>query len=132
MHFRHYSVRWKLNVRPWPLLRVAVAERSMLLVTDPDAGPQQAASPKVAPVATRVAAPAACVDQRVAENISENEANSQDAAFETWLSEQPWNQRPRGSGEPDLHAIVREAMAKSHLAGPELSANSRASPGRAD
>src|SRR3984885_10838098 len=39
-----------------------IAERSMLRVTDPDAGPQQAALPKAAPVATRVAAPAACVD----------------------------------------------------------------------
>jgi hypothetical protein len=42
-----------------------IAERSMLLVTDPDAGPQQAALPKVPPVATRVAAPAACVDLRI-------------------------------------------------------------------
>jgi hypothetical protein len=39
------------------------AERSMLGVVDPDAGPQQAARPKVAPVAARVEAPAADVDQ---------------------------------------------------------------------
>ncbi len=42
-----------------------VAERPMLGVVDPDAGPQQAAWPKVAPVATRVGAPAACGDQRI-------------------------------------------------------------------
>jgi hypothetical protein len=109
-----------------------IAERSMLLVTDPDAGPQQAASPKVAPVATRVAAPAACVDQRVAENISENEANSQDAAFEMWLSAQPWNLGSRGSGETGQREVLREAMAESHLAGRQLPADGRESPSRAE
>ena len=59
----------------------------MLGVVDPDAGPLEAALPAAAPVE----APAACVDQRIADNISENEIDSQDAAFETWLSEQPWN-----------------------------------------
>jgi hypothetical protein len=39
-----------------------VAERSLLVVTDSDPGPQQAARPKVAPVATRVEASAACID----------------------------------------------------------------------
>jgi hypothetical protein len=66
-----------------------VAERSMLGVVDPDAGPLEAAWPKVAPVA----APAAGVDHRIEGNVSEDEIDSQDAAFETWLSEQPWNQR---------------------------------------
>jgi hypothetical protein len=101
-----------------------IAERSMLGVVNPDAEPHPPAWP--------VPAPTADGTHRIEDHVSEDELNSQDAAFETWLSEQPWNQRPRGSGEPDLHAIVREAMAKSHLAGPELSANSRASPGRAD
>ncbi len=74
-------------------------------------------------------------DQRIADNVSENGTNSQDAAFETWLSKQPWNSR--GLGEPDLCAVVCEALAKSRLAhsrlaGRELPANGRASPGSAD
>jgi hypothetical protein len=106
-----------------------VAERSMLGVVDPDAGPQQAAArPKVAPVA----ALAADVDQRIEENVSENETDSRDVAFETWWSELSWNRRPRGSGETDLHEVVRAAMARSRLTGRELPANGRESPGRAD
>jgi hypothetical protein len=109
-----------------------VAERSMLGVADPDAGPQQAAWPGTAPVE----ASAACMDQRIGERVSENETNSQDAAFETLWSEQPWTQS-RGSGETDLRELVREAMAGSLLAisrlrGRELPANGRESRGRAD
>src|SRR5450432_269494 len=63
-----------------------VAERSMLGVVDPDAAPQQAAWPGTAPVE------AADVDQWIEEDVSEDEMNSRDAAFETWLSAQPWNQ----------------------------------------
>jgi hypothetical protein len=48
--------------------------------------------PKTAPVATRVAAPPACLDPSIADQTSENETNSHDTAFETWLSAQPWNQ----------------------------------------
>ena len=55
-----------------------VAERSMLAVADPDAAPLEAAP---------VEAPAAAVDQRIAENVSGDGTNSQDVAFETWLSE---------------------------------------------
>jgi hypothetical protein len=108
-----------------------VAERSMLLATDPDARPQQAAWPKVAPVATRVEPPAACVDQSITDDISENEANSQGAAFETWLSEQLGNLGSRGSGETGLREVLREAMAEPHLAGRQLPADDRESPRRA-
>jgi hypothetical protein len=107
-----------------------VAERSMLGVLDPDAGPLEAARPKVAPVATRVEAPAACVDQRITDNVSEPETNSQDMAFETGLSEQPSNFR--GSDETDLREVVRQAMAKSRSGVRELPANGRESPGRSD
>jgi hypothetical protein len=109
-----------------------VAERSMLGVVDPDAGSLEAAWPKVAPVAAPVEALAADVDHRFADNVSENETDSRDVAFETWWSEQPWNRRPRGSGETDLHEVVRAAMARSRLTGRELPANGRESPGRAD
>ena len=108
------------------------AERSMLGVVHPDAGPRMAARPTMAPGAMRVEAPAACVDQRVADNVSEYGQDSQDAAFETWLSEQPWNRASRASGETDLRKVVREAMAKSRLANRELAGNGRESPGRAD
>jgi hypothetical protein len=100
------------------------AERSMLRVVDPGAGRLEAARPG--------AAPAACVDQRIEKNVSESGIDSQDAAFETWLSEQPWNRGSRGSGKIGLREGVHEAMAGSRLAGRELPANGRESPGRAD
>jgi hypothetical protein len=106
-----------------------VAERSMLKVADPGAKPQQAARSEAARVDAPVTAPAACVDQRIENNVSEDDTNSQDAAFETWLSAQPWNQVSRGSGELDLREVVRAAMANSRLEGRELSANGRESPG---
>jgi hypothetical protein len=102
-----------------------VAERSMLAVVDPDAELPDAAWPKAAPVATRVEAPAACVDRKVADIVSETGTNSQDVAFETELSEQLLNRGFRGSGETDLREVVREAMAKSRLAVRKLSANGR-------
>jgi hypothetical protein len=110
-----------------------VAERSMLGVVDPNAGPLEAAWPEAAPVE----APAAVVDQNIEENVSEDGTDSQDAAFETWLSEQPWNRGSRGSDETGLREVLREAMAKSRLAesrfgGRELPANGRENPGRAD
>jgi hypothetical protein len=85
-----------------------VAERSMLNVVDPNAQPPRAAVPE--------AAPAAAVDQTIEQNVSENGANPQDMAFETWMSEQPWNQGSRGSAETDLRAVVHQAMAGSLLA----------------
>ena len=36
---------------------------------------------------------AAAADQRIEVNVSEGGTNSHDVAFETELSEQPWNQR---------------------------------------
>jgi len=93
-----------------------VAERSMLGVMDPDAGPLEPAWPKAAPVAAPAEAPADCVDQRIEENDSKDEIDSQHTAFETWLSEQPWNRVSRGSGETGLSAAVREALANSRLA----------------
>jgi hypothetical protein len=111
-----------------------VAEQSMLAVLDPDSELPEAAWPKVAPVATQVEAPAACVDQRVADTVPKNGTNSQGAAFETWVSEQPWN--APGPAETDLRQVVHQAMAKprlakSRLAVRKLSANGRESPGRA-
>ena len=84
----------------------------------------------------RVAAPAACVDQRIAENVSENEIDSQGVAFETGLSAQPWNRGATGRGstrssKAGLREGARETMALPGLAGRELPANGRESPGRA-
>jgi hypothetical protein len=110
-----------------------VAERSMLRVVDADAAPLEAAP---------VEASAACVDQSIEDYVSENGTNSQDAAFETWLSAQPWKQVSAGSGEMDPRAVLREAVAKSRLvnsrsansgsAGREFPANGREGPGRAN
>jgi len=108
-----------------------VAERSMLKVVDPRAEPQPVAPPEAA--AGPEAAPAAGSDQRIAENVSENGANSQDMTFETWVSEQPWNQGSKGSGETGLHeAMAGSLLAESLLRGRELSANGRESPAMAD
>jgi hypothetical protein len=85
-------------------------EPSMVKVVDANAKPPQAEG----------------VDQKIQESVSENEANPQDMAFETWLSEQPWNRASRGSGEPDLREVVRAAMAS---AGRELPADGREAPG---
>ena len=103
-----------------------VAEQAMLKVADPDIERLEAARPKAAPVA----APAPHMDQRIEENVSENATNSQDAAFETWMSVQPWNQGPGRPDETDLRKRLREAMAGSRLAGRELPAPGRESPGR--
>jgi hypothetical protein len=109
-----------------------VAERSMLAVTDPHAGPPQAALPTAAPVATRADPPAACMNQLDAQNTSENETISQNAAFETPLSAHPRNLHSRGSGETGLREVLREAMAEAHLAGRQLPGDGRESPVRAE
>jgi hypothetical protein len=110
-----------------------VAERSMLRVADPAARPQEAARPSAAPVeATRVEEPGACVDQRIEENVSDDGIDSHNAAFETWLSEQPWNRGAKGLDETGVREVLRKAMAESRVAGRELPANGRESPGRAD
>jgi hypothetical protein len=103
-------------------------------VADPDSELPEAAWPKVAPVAAQIEAPAACVDRRVTDNVPENGTNSQGTAFETWVSEQPWN--TPGSAETDLRELVHQAMANSRLAKSrsgrrELPANGRESLGRA-
>jgi hypothetical protein len=109
-----------------------IAERSMLVVADPDAGPRQAASPGGAPATLPQAPPAALGNQRTEDNVSLDEINSQDTAFETWLSEQPWNQGSKGSGETGLHQVVRKSIAMSRLADRQPPANGRESPGRAN
>ena len=101
-----------------------VAERSMVKVLDPNAEPQQRVGAE--------AAPAARFDNGIEENVSENWPNSQELAFETWLSEQPWNRRSKAG----LRKSVPEAMAgslgaASHMRGRELPANGRENPGMA-
>ena len=79
------------------------AELSMLKVVDPGAGPLKAA-------------PAACVDQKIAENVPKIGINSQDVAFETELSAHLWNRWSRESGETGLREGMHAAMAPSRLA----------------
>jgi hypothetical protein len=125
LRHKREAINEAANQDAWTL---HVAERSMLAVVDPASELPDPAWPKAVPVE----APAATADQTVADNVPETGTNSQDAAFETSLSEQPWAQGSRGSGETDLRDVVRQAMANSRLAARELPANGRESPGRAD
>jgi hypothetical protein len=93
-----------------------VAERSMAKVVDQDAKPPQTAG----------------TDQRIEKNVSENEANPQDMAFETWLSKQAWDREAKGPLETDPREVLRAAMASAHLAGRQLPTNGHESPGRAN
>jgi hypothetical protein len=107
-----------------------VAEQSMLQVADPDIKRLTAASPRAAPGEVPKATPAAYADQGIKNHVSISETNSQDAAFETWLSAQ--RQDP-ASDPPDgghLHEVGREAMAEPRSAGRDPPANGRESPGR--
>jgi hypothetical protein len=103
-----------------------VAEQSMLKVTDREIEWQQAARLKAAPVAAP--APAPQEDQSTNENVSETNTNPHNAAFETWMSEQSWNQAPGSQDETGLSKLFHEAMAGSRLAGRELPADGRESP----
>ena len=96
-----------------------VAERSMLQVTDPGSEPRQPTAPVAAPIGVPAAALAAGSDQTIKRNVTENATISQDMAFETWMSEQPWNRGSIGSGETGLRAAVRLAMADTRLRGRE-------------
>jgi hypothetical protein len=112
-----------------------VAQLLMLRVLHPRPGSVQAAGPIPAPVeaARVVVAPvkATCVAPGNEENVSENGMDSQEAAFETWMSKQPWSLGPEGAGETGLRKRLLEAMAKSRLGARELTANGRESPRRA-
>jgi hypothetical protein len=107
-----------------------VVEQSMLKVVDPDIERLKAARPQAPPAEAPVAAPTPHGNQTTKENVSEDNTDSHDAAFETWLSEQPWNQGPGRPDETGLHRRLHEAMVGSHLAGQQSSANAHESPGR--
>jgi hypothetical protein len=76
------AIEGSANEDAWAL---HIAERSMLGVVGPAAGSHRAAWPEPAR--------AASVDTRIENHVSEDEMNSQGAAFETWLSTQLCNQR---------------------------------------
>ena len=95
------------------------AEQSMLKVADQDIA-RLATSSTATPAEAPVAAPTPLIDQSIAENVSENNTNPHDAAFETWMSEQPWNQGPATPDQSGLRKRLREAIAGSRLAGREL------------
>jgi hypothetical protein len=100
-----------------------VTEQSMLKVVDRDIERLQAAQPKPAPVP----APAPQQDQTTNENVSETNTDPHDAAFETWMSSQPWNQAPGSPDETALSKRIHEAMAGSRQ---QLPANAHGSPTR--
>lgn len=109
-----------------------IAEQCMLMVVDPDAGPRKATLPEAAQQPTLPeSAPPTDGNQTIEENVSEKETNSQDVAFETWLSAQL---QDLATEQPDacrLHEVMRRAMAESHSPDPELPATDRESPRKA-
>jgi hypothetical protein len=111
---KRQAIEGAANEDAWAL---HIAERSMLEIEEPDAGPRATASSEAAQPALPAAAPTADGNQTIEAHVSENRQNSQDAAFETWLSTQF---RSRVFGQPNgsrLHGVVREAMAEPHPAG---------------
>jgi hypothetical protein len=104
-----------------------VAEQSMLKVADRDIERLRAARPKPAPVAAPAPTPQ---ENQTLDQVSENNTNPHDTAFETWMSKQPWTQGPGSPDQTGLHKHLREAMAGSRLARQELSTNARESPAR--
>ncbi|HEX4369206.1 MAG TPA: hypothetical protein VH023_20395, partial [Rhodopila sp.] len=88
-------------------------------VVNPNAEPHKPAWPEPAPTTEE--------NQMIQHHVSEDGTNSHDAAFETRLSKQRLD--PTGSDETDLHALVRETMARAFMVAQDSSANSRASPG---
>jgi hypothetical protein len=94
-----------------------MAELSMLQVLQANAKRQQATLPEAAPAE----APTARVDQKIVDNVSKQGINSHDAAFETWLSTQPWTRRSIGSGKANLREVVPESMAERCLEAPLVS-----------
>ncbi len=68
------------------------------------------------------------MDQRITDTVSENGTDSHDVAFETELSEAPWNRVSRGSGETGLREGVREAMAGLRSPGRELACERSRTP----
>jgi hypothetical protein len=104
------AINGSANQDGWAL---HIAERSMLEVLQANAAQQQATSPTAAPVE----APKPSVDQKITDNVSKQEINSQDAALETWLSRQPWSWRAKVPAETGLH----EAMAETRLEAPLVS-----------
>jgi hypothetical protein len=97
-----------------------VAERSMLGVVDPDAGPHQAAWPE--------AAQAADTNQRKKESVSENGTKSQGVAFETWLGSQLQDRSGKQLGGSRLQEIVLKPMAELPSTRRTLPTNGRESP----
>ena len=128
------AIEGAANQDKWAL---HIAERSMVGIVDPAAGPAQpawpelapATSPEVAPVASSEVAPAtppevalvptqptlpegapaACLDQITKKHVSYKGTNSQAAAFETWLSAQMRDLRAKSPSASRLsRADVRE------------------------
>jgi hypothetical protein len=109
-----------------------VAEQAMLRVVEADAARLATASPQAAPVVPPDGTPAAYWGQNTRHSVSQDGINCHNTAFETRLSKQPGNQGSRRSGEMDVQAFVREAIARSHLVDWESPVNGRESPGTAD
>ena len=115
---------------PAIILLTQVADRDIerLQAVSPRAVPEEV--PTMGSAEAPVAAAAPHGDPRIAEDVSENNTNSHGVAFETPMSEQPWNQRLGRPDETDPRKRLREAIAGSRLAERELPANGCQGPGK--
>jgi hypothetical protein len=105
-----------------------VVEQSMLRVADPSNERVMAASGEATGEPRKAAPdapPATQGDRRIAENVSQYNTKSHDAAFETQMSE-VLGDHPDETG---LRKHVREATADARVAGQDASADGRAGPG---
>ena len=89
-----------------------IAERSMLdvVLAQPDAEPVEPVRPQQAPVVRPTAASIAASAVAPEESISQNEINSHDVAFETWLNAHLATLGTGGPGETDMSRFLFSAV----------------------
>jgi len=108
-------------------------ERSMLRVADPEFERLTASPPAAREEAPKTAAPQAApspaprMDRPTEKNVSQNNTESHDMAFETPMSDPSPNQ---GIEQTEVDALIHETMAQLDLVWRGSSANGRESPGR--
>jgi hypothetical protein len=92
------AIEGAANEDAWTL---HIAEKSMLTVADRDAERLAPARPPA--------------DPTTSETVSETKLNSHTTASETPMSEKPGTRTPKHPENPNLHAMIRKAMAESGL-----------------
>ena len=111
----------------------AKGEAARPAAMQPEAMEAEATQPEaVQPKATQPeAAPAASVEPKISDDVSEYKLDAQDMAFETYLSTFPQHQGSTGADNPGLIATMSEIMTGSQSPVPEVPSTSgeKADPG---